>query len=386
MKKKRYIRTVACIALGAILLTGSALANFDNASGYTKLKNGMLSMRTMENFTAQADISISYNGSTINNFGLEYMYDRSGKATQYAKDSTSSETWTQDGYSISRNPDSEDHMYYVSNASDKGFNDNYLSGTDEAKKSEDKTYSFLELLCDTLVGDLKNNFVLLSSENGGSTYQISLTQDQIPELLQSGFSLLFNSSYSNYSFVYEDGEYSNYTEDDWEKTYEEAEKLMEAHDYEGVAYIKKDGSIEYYASKSEYLATTGYENITASDLQDLFADAPNVDIASCTVTMDSEGRITEFKGSLTLTGKDAQGNEQSVSIDVNAKIYDYGTTTIEPFDTSILKYDWNQDELDNYGSIPFDADGNKVSYDYEGDETGGEAVVTHVIDEEAAEE
>lgn len=369
MKNKRYLRTVVCFALGAILLTGSALANYDNASGYTKLKNGVLSMKTVENFTAEAKLSLSYNGSIIEAGEVELMYDRNGTVTQYKKETTARgdfHTWTQDGYGVSKTYEEDvDYTYSVYNAYDKGFNDGYLSDTNGNKKMEDDTYNFLELLCDTMVGDLKNNFVLVSSEDGTSTYQISLNRDQIPELIQSGLAVSFGrmSNVNNYLVEFESGDYNSYGEDEWQRLHEEADKILENHDYAGVAYVKQDGSIDYYASVRDYMAEIGCENLSASYLRYMVEDGPSVDNVSCTVAIDSEGRITDMKASAALTGKDGNGDEQTVSMDLSAKIYDYGTTAIEPFDTSIFKGDWNQEYLNKYGTAFFDADGNKISFE-----------------------
>jgi len=370
MKKKRYLKTFVCLILGAVLLSGSAFANYENASGYTKLKNGMLNMMTVENFSADAKFTLNYNGNELASQQGAYQYDRSGSTSEYTKviDSDGSgEIWIQDGFTISY----FDDTYNVYNAYSKGFNDSYLSGTEGDRSMTDKTVNFAELLCDTLVGDLKNNFVLVSAENGSSTYQINLSKEQIPELIQSGLSLIFGNSYSNYGYIaYENANDENMTDEEETSRYEKALEIYEEHDYQGVVYVREDGTIEYYATESEYYQATG--NMEATSLESLYSvfdSDPSISGVSCTVTLDSEGRLSYLKATGSLTGKDADGNEQNMTLDLELSIYDYGTTSIKAFDKSLLNFDWNA--TDGYRYYYFDSEGNIVQYDsYQYDEYG----------------
>jgi len=372
MKKKRYLKTFVCLILGAVLLSGSAFANYENASGYTKLKNGMLNMMTVENFSADAKFTLNYNGNELTSQQVAYQYDRSGSTSEYTKSfgsDGSGETWIQDGFNISHFSN-DIYSYTVYNAYSKGFNDSYLTGTEEERSMTDKTVNFAELLCDTLVGDLKNNFVLVSAENGISTYQINLSKEQIPELIQSGLSLIFGRySYSNYGYIcYENPDNENMTDEGELSRYEKAFEVYQEHDSQGVVYVREDGTIEYYATESEYFQATG--NVSSlNSLYSVFDSDPSISGVSCTVTLDSEGRLSYLKATGSLTGKDADGNEQNMTLDLELSIYDYGTTSIKAFDKSLLNFDWNA--TDGYRYYYFDSEGNIVQYDsYQYDEYG----------------
>lgn len=369
MKQKRYFKTIVCLILGAVLLTGSALANYENASGYTKLKNGILNMLTVENFSAEVNYSLNINGAVLDSQQAEYKYDRNGSTSEYTKNLNSdysSEYWIQDGFGISKHSDS----YSVYPAYSKGFNDDYLSGTKEDNDMADKMVSFAELLCDTLVGDLKNNFVLVSTENGLSTYQIDLGKEQIPELIQLGLNLMFSSYSSGGYTTYEEYDDSK-TDEEWEALYEETDGVLAEHDYEGVVYVRKDGTIEYFATEGEFYQATG--NVDATDLNSLYSlfySDPSISGASCTATLDSEGRLSYIKASGILSGKDKNGNEQSATLDFEFNFHDYGTTSIEPFDKSLLDFNWTTPD-DEYHYYEFDSEGNIIEYDnYQYDEYG----------------
>lgn len=349
MKRKRYLRTLVCLALGVVVLTGAAFANYDNASGYTMLKNGIKDMLYEENFSATVDMGLSYNGTLVESGYMEYMYDRNGAVSSYTKslsheDEYVTESWTQNDFSISAYQNGD---YNVGPAYSKGFNDDFLGGSTEDKDMTEKVINFVELLADTFVGDLKNNFVLTDSANGESTYRINLQGEQIPELVNAGLSLIFSSisySSSNVSYVtFEDYSiYNDMSAEEIEALYDKSWEIIDKNGGTGIVCIMPDGSVEYYATEAEYYNDAGYEVDTfTSSFYSMLGTEPYIESANCTVTYDSEDRITSAVIEGTLTGYDEAGQKHSFTLNVDLAIYDYGTTAITPFDTSLLDYDWN---------------------------------------------
>lgn len=366
--KKKYFTTAVCLAVGIVLLTGSALANFENASGYSKVKKGALSLRSAENLTAQMDYEILLNGNRVDSAEVYQQFDNDGAVSSYNKEAYgdySSETWIQDGYKISHLPTLEEYSYSLAKADSKGFNGGYVNASDEEKAVQDKTINFFELLCDTLVGDLKNNVVLESSDAGNSTYSISLSKEQVPELVNAGLSMLSGSFSSDIHHFFEDDASPD------EAAYEQADKLINEHGYKGCVYFRTDGSVEYYESAADYYAVVGYKDVSTSTAFSMFADGPELNGLSATATIDSQGRITRASGEVEFTGTDANGGAVSLTMKINAAITDYGTTVIEPFDISVLNFGWTEEDLEhikNYDSVYFDADGNRVEpYYYDED-------------------
>ena len=51
----------------------------------------------------------------------------------------------------------------------------------------------VELMADAFVGDIKNNFVLTEKTDDSKSYSVSLTESQIPEIVNAGVSLVASS-------------------------------------------------------------------------------------------------------------------------------------------------------------------------------------------------
>lgn len=64
---------------------------------------------------------------------------------------------------------------------------------EDDRETVDKIVRFVELIGDTVVGDLKNNIVYVSGDDNSSTYEISLDAMQIPEFVNAGMSAMFSS-------------------------------------------------------------------------------------------------------------------------------------------------------------------------------------------------
>lgn len=371
MKQKRYFRTVVCLVLGAVLLTGSVFANYENASGYTKIKNAVLNMMTVENFSGTMNYSTKLNGKDMETASSEFKYNRNGSTSQYSKETGNGsdyEAWIQDGMTINKN--GED--YTVSQAYNKGFNDDYLSYTDEEKDYHDKWISFAELFADTLVGDLKNNVVLASTDNGSSTYQLNLSKNQIPELIQSGLNLITSSSSYNSGGYVSFENYEAHSDEEYEELWEKAYEYLEEKGNTGVVYVMEDGTFKYFETEYDYTDYMGYNDSLSSFLYRLQDDAA-IDVVNCQAVLDSEGRLSEATASVTFTGQDKDGNNQSLTYELSFSAYDYGTTSIDAFDLSKLNYNWDNLNTDDYFYFTFNSNGNLTfdsSAEYEYDENG----------------
>lgn len=51
----------------------------------------------------------------------------------------------------------------------------------------------MEKIADTMVGDLKNSFIMTESNGGSHTYEVSLSGTQMPDWVSSGLSLLVSN-------------------------------------------------------------------------------------------------------------------------------------------------------------------------------------------------
>ena len=60
----------------------------------------------------------------------------------------------------------------------------------------------LIIAADTVVGELKNNFVQVGKENGVTQYQIEIAQNQVPSLVNAGLSLFAYSVGQSHDYDY----------------------------------------------------------------------------------------------------------------------------------------------------------------------------------------
>lgn len=74
-----------------------------------------------------------------------------------------------------------DRYYYQSeyetDSSSLGGN---LLGVDQDDEMTRRMVNFMEIAADTVVGELKNNFVQVGKEDGSTLYQVEIAKNQVP--------------------------------------------------------------------------------------------------------------------------------------------------------------------------------------------------------------
>lgn len=197
LKKKKTIITTSIIT-GVCILAGSAFANYSTANGYDVFKTGVKNMVGMKNYTFDAIVKMNADGVEVWDSINTEKYDSNGGNPMLSQ---VEKTISKDG---------EDHYFRIIRDGKRyypvsgweseptswealpNYDDN--PGTldmisNDEKNTADKVIRFVELLSDTVVGDLKNNFVYGGeSEYGGAKYSIALDKIQIPELINAGIS------------------------------------------------------------------------------------------------------------------------------------------------------------------------------------------------------
>lgn len=383
-KTRKHFLTVVCLLIGMLVLTTSVYANYDNANGYSSYKAALkhLALET-NNVTLDASVSFEIDGKEIMMEQVAQKITPNGKST-YSKSVESPDylhevyTYEDGKYSIRYFP--EENAYYQ-------WEDNYdynsvenLIGIDMDDKTTNKLARFIELGVDMLIGDLKNNVVLLSNDNGVREYSIDVATNQMPEIVNAGISLLFSSmNYDNSdrSFTtYEDwivtfGNYwkeqmgtefpddlynGNLSDDEladelaaygyadyeefWDACGKVEQEFWEKYDnilYEekggkGVLVILEDGSYDYYESYYEYLDEN--EEYSDARLYRLFGDEPVVQGAKMIVKINENGELLYNYAEATLIGYDEEGNAHTATVKVDLSASDYGTTVPDTFDAT----------------------------------------------------
>ena len=294
---KKYAKPLICLTAGVALLSGAVFANYENANGYSNYKNALKQLALGEqNYAGDIKLELALDGETIASLESSMAMNENGVSSHskdYTGDGIVSETIStdnQNGWDITYRTYSawqEDGNFEPSTNWD--FTKSSGSGQAISQSDRDmleKVINFGEVLADTVVGDLKNNFVLTDNTDDSKSYTVTLSGAQVPELVRSGVSVLVGAM--------------------------------------------KYGSEEYYSNLEP-------DNPDAKIWKSIMAgDDPYIKEATCDFTLDSEGRLTYNKLNGVLTGYDADGNTHDLTLDITINIRDYGSAQLESIDLSPL--------------------------------------------------
>ncbi|MCI9465933.1 MAG: hypothetical protein HFE99_02290 [Ruminiclostridium sp.] len=370
MKRKLTV----CLVAGVLILAVSAGAAFGSVNGYAAYKNGAkkLLLET-DNVTLKGSYSISVDGQELDKVSASHAKEGKNWDSRSSKQIRGEAYETVDvmhnGVNSWYSSDMEPNTYYSYKSDSPG--DTSLLGIDQDSELEQRMVTFLELAADTVVGDLKNNFVAIGKEDGVSKYQVDISKSQVPAVVNAGLSLMAYSSASvsaNSSYVvWEDQEATmaayyqektgsaltqelidNYIDDYNEEWAEANEDLVDEYNevtgelydkyYDmledkgdtGVLYVAADGSTTHYASEKDYFAAHQESADTMVRLNDILGEDMALETVSCTFSVDDQGRLTENSLTATFSTKDMEGKDHSLTLTANVTASDYGTTKVQP--------------------------------------------------------
>lgn len=354
MRQNKHFVTIVCLILGAVLLCSAAVANIGNAGGYEAYKQGLLGLLNMDSYSGHGSIELTLDGASLVTARYTEKFNKdakAGEAISYTSMDGYSEMFdmTDGGYENWSVVNPEDHItetpytYYEYDSKNDSWyiNTGYSAGgifsdfnIDTTSEYEQKMLRIAELAVDMFVGDLKNNFVYLGSEDGLRYYRISLSGDQLPEIVQAVMSLAFDNEsmspilYGSSSMVvaaidmpedvrYGDGYYTARREA-WDELYD--------HGDTGTAVINKDLSISWYPTAQDYLKTIGEIDLDellfpllCNNSELLFAlldGEPRITNVSCDLAIDSQGRLMKntLGGSIEFRLIDGRWHEATLTI------------------------------------------------------------------------
>lgn len=213
MKQKNKKLTMAVgMALGVTVLAGAAFASYNTSNGYEVGKTAIKGLLSNENYTMNANVKMSIDGNIIASTEITELYDRNGdvslnkieksevaKEYDYYMGPSEYKAYKQDGDYISTyyyndgETEPNSNIYKNSDYMGRGSCDMMNDVDEEEKETTNKIIRFVELIGDTVVGDLKNNIVYVSGDDNSSTYEINLDTMQIPEVVNAGISAMFSS-------------------------------------------------------------------------------------------------------------------------------------------------------------------------------------------------
>lgn len=290
--KKKRMTIITCIVTGTCILAGSAFANYSTSNGYGVYKDALKKLIGTDNYTMGMNVKISAGGQDFDAVSVVEKYNADGEVTSSRTESSTNFDGTVSEYKTVTK-DNMRYNFYSNDESGKWMSQKaYGSGAslavdEDSKETVDKVTKFVELLTDTIVGDLKNNFVYISdTQNGGAKYSIALDSIQIPELINAGISALCSVNRTSGS-----QEYMN-----------------------DISYTNPD----YY----------------------LYNDTA-VKSVKCDFEVDSQGRLVNNDIMVEFESLGADSEKHSLVVNMNLNMSDYGTTVPDdlPSDAEVLSID-----------------------------------------------
>lgn len=376
MKKRN--RLFICLVAGVLILAVSATAAFGSINGYSKYKEAVKSLALeSDNFTANGTMKGTYDGKEIFSIREEYAMDGHNMYSHHVTtepNGNSSEDYMTalDGKRISFYTDSDVYYEYEDYDTDNTAAANLL-GIDADDEMTNRLVKFAELAADTVVGELKNNFVQVGKENGSTLYQVEIAKNQVPSLVNAGLSLFaYSVGHSrDYCMVtYEDCEAlmlhlyekatgetlseefkENYTNGYTESWYEANQALVDKVDEfncqnweepywdvlnekntsgTGVVYVKADGSYDYYPDYAAYKQAHPEE--VSMEMENYVGEDMTLEKVLCNFGVDDQGNLTSNSIEVTFTTVDADGGQHTLVITGDVTVTNYGTTTVQPLD------------------------------------------------------
>lgn len=286
MKVKKKTAILVSFTLGMLLFAATALADITSKSGYEQLKDALKKTAgdcsdQFNNYTLEFSLAVKDNGKTLMTGNDVKKFDRDMGATEshsynesIGEGKSSSLSYTDKNTSIYHD-DGED-IYHVTEFT-KGRNTNLNIFDDPFR---DENAEDIEKIVDALVGSLKDYVVVTDEQNGSKEISGSLTEAQIPSLVNAVASFQFKQEFS--------GIYSNNREQIPRLT-----KDIFVKEVQGNAAVNKDGVME------------------------------------------------SILGTATLSGTDEQGQVHEISIEVLSKLSDINTTTVTKPDLTGKKVEKN---------------------------------------------
>ena len=303
MKKRN--RLTICLVAGVLILAVSATAAFGSVNGYSKYKEAVkaLALET-DNFTANGTLKMICDGKEVVHVTEDYAMDGHNMSSHsISKDSMGShEQYETILNGVNTWFDVNDRYYYQSeyetDSSSLGGN---LLGVDQDDEMARRMVNFMEIAADTVVGELKNNFVQVGKEDGATLYQVEIAKNQVPSLVNAGLSL----------FAYSVGQSHDY---DYTVNYE---------DYSATA-------IDYYADYDAFAAAK--PELVADNLESYIGQDMTLEKVLCNFGVDDKGNLTSNQITVNFNTTDQDGEHHTLVITGDVTISNYGTTTVQPLD------------------------------------------------------
>lgn len=285
-KNKTLLSITAVLTAGCVFTTTAFVALAQNA-GYEIYKNAVINMFTAQNYTMHSRMSMIYDDVVIAEEGSFQMIDGTTRLTKFFNVDTSLEdSYTYyNTYNSGMEIDGEGLLRFTYE------NNNDISNYQAHDEPSETYINLVNAGIDTLIGNIKNHVI-----TEGNTVFINLTEAQIPALPQAFLAYLseeykrtlYTANPSNFMLLYSENE--------------------------------SDISIEFpeeYANNYEKaLKVAALDNLSVK----------NVEFVG---EFDDNKNLKSIYGLAEIGGYEPSGGYDSIFIEVDIKISNFGTTVVE---------------------------------------------------------
>src|SRR5680860_149576 len=201
MKFKKKTAMLVSFTLGTLLVATTALADIANKSGYDQLKDAFKvtaeqSSEKFESFTMDFSMAMKDNGKTLMTENEIRKYDRSKSASENI---SSGQRLNGDKYNSNFYSDTKtqirvsdsDPTYYVTQYTKERKEEAFANPFKEDSAAD------VEKIADAIVGSLKDHVVVMENSDGSKEFSGSLTEVQIPSLVNAVASLQLKQQFNN---------------------------------------------------------------------------------------------------------------------------------------------------------------------------------------------
>jgi hypothetical protein len=200
MKINKKSKIIISLALGSVMFTTTAIAQVISKSGYDQLKDSVKytaesCSTNLSSYTIDTLFVIKDNGTVITSQGSLDKVDVSNQTKENITTSIEGGV-KKDGYFYS------DKSGYITRNSDQDiyYATEYTSPREIVAPTnpfKEKGASDMEKIADAIVGSLKDAVVVTESSDGSKTLSGSLSESQIPALINAVVSLQSKTEFSN---------------------------------------------------------------------------------------------------------------------------------------------------------------------------------------------
>jgi len=179
---KKMVTMAVSLAVGGSLLLSTGFANAAQSSGYDAYKSAIVNTKNLKSETADMKVSVTDSGAKLVDLSSNIKLNLNTNAmssvitTTKGVTSQSSNSYLQDGKSISKDSNSAEYLVRTNNLKDTNKMDKVQNPTVEKS---------MEVVVDTLVGNMKNNVTTTRNADGTKKITINLKENEVTPLVDA---------------------------------------------------------------------------------------------------------------------------------------------------------------------------------------------------------